>query len=240
MATADLPAPCATAVIVAAGSGTRIGDPAKVMLPLAGRPLIAHALDAADAASTVADIVVVAGTHTLGPIESLVERGGWRKVRRVVLGGVRRQDSVEAGLLATDPTADVVAVHDGARPLVTPALFDACVAAARLHGAAIAAIPVADTLKRVRDGLIAETIARDALWAAQTPQAARRDLLVAAFAAAHRLGLQVTDEAGLLEAAGIAVAVVPGLPANFKITHGDDLRLAEVLRGQSWTDERPA
>jgi len=228
--TAGEPAPAgAAAIIVAAGSGTRFGSPDKVLLRLAGRPMIAYALDAAERSASITAIVVVAGAHTMPAIAALIGEGHWRKVRRIVLGGERRQDSVEAGLAALDPEIDIVAVHDAARPLVSPHLFDTCIVAARAHGAAIAALPLTDTLKRVHDRLITATIPRDETWAAQTPQAARRDLLVRAYAAAHRDGLAVTDEAGLLEAVGIAVAVVEGPSTNIKITRPEDLPLAEAL-----------
>jgi len=136
---------------------------------------------------------------------------------------------VETGAAELAPDIDVVAIHDGARPLATAALFDACVSAAVTYGAAIAAAPIADTLKRVSAGKIEETVSREHLWAAQTPQAFRIDLLRQAFKYAAGKKLEVTDEASILEAMGIPVAVVPSTSANLKITHQDDLWLAEAL-----------
>ena len=218
--------PSATAIVVAAGRGARFGAPAKTLTPLAGRPLLAWSLDALEAATAVADVTVVAGPHTRADTEALLAAGGWSKARRVVVGGERRQDSVAAGLAAAPP-AEIVVVHDGARPLATASLFDACVAAARDAGAAIAAVPVADTLKRIEAGRIAHTVDRSGLWAAQTPQAFRRDLLVGLFA---RVGDRtVTDEAALCEALGVPVAVVEGSPANLKVTRPDDLAVAAAL-----------
>jgi 2-C-methyl-D-erythritol 4-phosphate cytidylyltransferase len=216
-------------VVVAAGRGERLGAPAKVLLPLAGRPLLAYALDAAQAANSVREVVVVAGEHTRGAIESLVGDGSWPKVTTVVVGGERRQDSVAAGIAALPPEIGLVAVHDAARPLVTPALFDRCLDAARRTGAAVAAVPVADTLKRVAEGRVVGTVSRDGLWAAQTPQAFRRALLVAALERGRRAGITATDEAGLCEGLGVEVAIVPGDPTNVKITHPADLALAEAL-----------
>lgn len=215
------------AVIVAAGRGTRIGAPAKTLLPLAGRPMLAWALDAADAAETIGAIVVVAGEHTRAETAAVVAAGSWRTPIKVVTGGARRQDSVLAGVLATPEDADVVAIHDGARPLAPAALFDACVAAAARDGAAIAAVPVSDTLKRVEEGRIAATVDRANLWGAQTPQAFRRALLLDLFARAG--DREVTDEASLCEALGVPVTVVPGLPENLKVTHPGDVAVAEAL-----------
>lgn len=219
----------AAVIIVAAGRGTRLGAPDKVLLELAGRPLLCYSIDAAESARTVVETVVVAGLHTKAQIERLLDAGRWRKARQVALGGDRRQDSVEAGLRLISSDVEVVAVHDGARPLVTPDLFEACIAAARDHGAAIAAVPVTDTLKRVRNGFVAETVSRDEMWSAQTPQAVRADLLRESFAFAHAHRIDVTDEAGLMEARGVPVAVVPGSPRNLKITRPEDTVIAEAL-----------
>lgn len=219
----------AAAVVAAAGRGVRFGAPDKVFLPLAGRPLLAHVLDAFEAAHAIRDVILVVGEHTRATADDLVLEGPWTKVLTIVTGGERRQDSVAAGLAAVTPDTPFVAVHDGARPLVSPALIDACVAAAVDAGAAIAAVPVADTLKRVAGGRIVETVPRHGLWAAQTPQACRVDLLRAAFDLAAARGLEATDEAALLEAAGHPVAIVRASTTNLKITHPEDLTIAEAL-----------
>jgi 2-C-methyl-D-erythritol 4-phosphate cytidylyltransferase len=219
----------AAAIIVAAGRGERFGAPDKVFLPLGGHPLLAHVLDATEQAKSIQEVVLVVGEHTRATSLDLVAEGGWNKVRAVVTGGPRRQDSVEVGLNSLSSGTEVVAIHDGARPLATSALFDACVATADVVGAAIAAAPITDTLKRVAAGKITETIPREHLWAAQTPQAFRVELLIQAFAFAAERDLEVTDEASMLEAMGVAVAIVPSTSANLKITHQDDLWLAEAL-----------
>lgn len=222
--------PQAAAVVVAAGRGERFGAMAKVMAPLGGRPILAYVLDALEAANLVGSVVVVAGEHTSDAVHDLLRAGAWTKPWRVVLGGARRQDSVAAGARATPERADVVVIHDGARPLTTPELFDAAVVASRHAGAAIAAIPVADTLKRVGDdNLIIETVPRDGIWAAQTPQAFRRDLLLAAFAEPIAAERTFTDEAALFEALGYRIAVVPGSASNVKVTRPEDLAIAEAL-----------
>lgn len=202
-----------------------MGGVSKVLLPLDGKPVIAHALDAIEAASLIDEIILVGSESTIAEFEKLRSSETWSKLKRVVSGGERRQDSVAAGLEAVDPRTDVIAVHDGARPLASSALFDECIAAAREHGAAIAAVPVVDTLKRVHEGIVAMTVDRTELWAAQTPQAVRADLLRDAMTRC----LDVTDEAMLMEAIGQPVRIVEGSRFNFKITHPADLALAETF-----------
>ena len=216
-------------ILVAAGQARRMGGLAKVLLPLNGHPVIAYALDAIQDAQSIDEVVVVCNSATQSALQSLVERGTWPKVRQLVLGGERRQDSVAAGFAAISESHDVVAVHDGARPFASAALFDACVAAARLHGAAIAGTPVVDTLKRVDHGVVTATVDRDGLWAAQTPQAFQTRLLREAFAYADRNGVEVTDEAMLMETMGRAVYVVDGSRFNIKITHSGDFPIAEAF-----------
>ena len=161
--------------------------------------------------------MVVAGSHTLDAVGQLVRDEGFAKVQAIVAGGERRQDSVGAGLAALPEGIEIVVIHDGARPLAEPELFDRCAVAAAERGAAIAATPVADTLKRVAEGVIAGTVDRAGLWAAQTPQAFRLELLRRAMAASS--GETVTDEARLCETAGVPVSVVPSSLANLKVTH---------------------
>ena len=216
------------AVVVAAGRGERLGAPEKVLLPLAGWPTLAWSLRALEQAGTIGSVVVVAGSHTLDAVGRLVRDDGFAKVQVIVAGGERRQDSVAAGLAALPEGVEIVVVHDGARPLAEPELFDRCAAAAAERGAVIAATPVADTLKRVaEDGAITGTVDRAGLWAAQTPQAFRLETLRRALAASS--GETVTDEAGLCEAAGMPVSVIPSSPANLKVTRAEDISVADAL-----------
>ena len=217
----------AAAVVVAAGRGERFGLAAKALAPLAGRPMLAWTLDALQAASRVQEVVVVAGPHTWAQIAELVAARTWSTRAVVVEGGLRRQESVAAGLRATSADLDVVLVHDAARPLATAAQFDACADLAAETGAAILAAPVCDTLKRMVDGVIAATVSRDGLWAAQTPQGFRRSALLDAL---KGIGDKtVTDEAALFEALGLPVAIVPSDGANLKVTFPGDVVLAEAL-----------
>jgi 2-C-methyl-D-erythritol 4-phosphate cytidylyltransferase / 2-C-methyl-D-erythritol 2,4-cyclodiphosphate synthase len=215
------------AVVVAGGRGERLGDPAKCLLSLAGRPMLAWSLDALEQAASVEHVVVVAGAHTRAAVEALVGGGAWPKVVAVVEGGERRQDSVAAGLAAV-PAAAAVLVHDAARPLAEPALFDRCAAATLATGAAVAAIPVADTLKRVADDRVTATVDRAGLWAAQTPQGFRQEVVERLLPLMHGAET-VTDEARLCESLGLPIAVVPGSPANLKVTLPDDVAVAAAL-----------
>jgi len=221
--------PYASVVIVAAGRGERFGQPAKVLAPVGGRPVLAWSLSAAAAARNVREVVIVAGLHTEADIRVLVKSWRWHVPVTVVPGGERRQDSVAAGVAAVSCQSEVVLVHDGARPLAATALFEACAREARISGAVIVAIPVADTLKRVRDGSVETTVPRAGLWAAQTPQGFRREMIHGAVARGQGMGVEFTDEASLLEALGYPVRIVPGARTNLKVTHPEDLELVDAL-----------
>ncbi|MFZ5762852.1 MAG: 2-C-methyl-D-erythritol 4-phosphate cytidylyltransferase [Thermodesulfobacteriota bacterium] len=220
-----------TAIIPAGGSGQRMGlaEP-KQFVVLAGLPLLIHTLRAFSATPAISAIVVAAPPAEIPRTEALIREYGIAKIHAVVAGGTTRQESVRQGLAAVPAETELVAVHDAARPLVTPALIEACIAAATRHGAAIAAVPVKDTLKRETTGqLVATTVDRTGLWQAQTPQVARRELLEAAYAAAERDNFRTTDEASLLEHHGCPVALVAGSETNLKVTRPEDLTIAEAL-----------
>ncbi len=219
----------AGAVIVAAGRGVRMGGLDKCALEIAGRSLLAWSV-AAMAAATDAVVVVVAPDR-LDEWRACAAAEGW-PVAVLVAGGATRGDSVRAGFAALRGAGDfdTVAIHDGARPLVLPAHIRACLAGAAESGAAILAAPVTDTIKRVQGGQIAETLDRTALWAAQTPQCFRASLLAAAFDWLCATGAgPFTDEAGMVEAFGQLVRVVPGDPTNIKVTTPGDLHIAAAL-----------
>ena len=222
----------ADAVVVAAGRSQRMGGRDKLVSDLAGRPVLAWSLAALAASSCVERIVVV---RSGGDVNGAQPAWFPDKVVAVVAGGARRQDSVAAGIRALPHGEDsrVVLVHDGARPLVTPALVDAVAAAAAEAGAAIPVLPVAETLKRVDGGEVRATVDRSGVATAQTPQAIRWDVLRTAIARVpFETERELTDEAALLEAAGITVRAIPGEAANRKITVAEDLVLAESrLRG---------
>ncbi len=217
------------AVVLGAGRGERLGCAApKAFVLLAGRPLIAHALEALAAPEEVDWVVPVipadARERYAGLVGQLRQR---EKLAPPVAGGPERQDSVAAGLAALPPDVGLVAVHDAARPLVRPADVSRVIAAARRCGAAILAVPARDTIKRVRAGRVLETPPRAECWAAQTPQVFRVELLREAHAKAEAEGRLGTDCAQLVEALGVPVEVVEGDPGNLKITLPEDLEAAE-------------
>lgn len=206
--------------------------PNKAFIALDGQPLVAYSLDAFESVPEVDSLILVAGEHTMDHAESLRRSGRWRKLQQVVRGGDQRQASVAAGLDLVSPEARWVAIHDGARPLIQPSMISRCIQRAWETGAAIAAIPVNDSLKQVSDDLILASIPRDGVWAAQTPQVFRKDILNRAFQDSERRGARATDEATLVEALGHRVAVVTSSPLNLKITTPDDLVVAEGLLSQ--------
>jgi 2-C-methyl-D-erythritol 4-phosphate cytidylyltransferase len=218
------------AILLCAGRGERMGAGVpKAFVPLAGRPLFTWSLAALQRCAEIEAIVVVGPVRTAR--ELLAASGSsFARVVEFVEGGAERQVSVARGLAALPAVHDLVAVHDAARALVSSEVVSRTVAAARAHGAAIAAVPLADTLKAVADGVIAATPPRAGLWRAQTPQVFRRDWLEAGHAAATDTA---TDDAALVEALGHEVRVVEGDPLNFKITTPADLALAEAWLGRA-------
>jgi 2-C-methyl-D-erythritol 4-phosphate cytidylyltransferase/2-C-methyl-D-erythritol 2,4-cyclodiphosphate synthase len=217
------------AVIVAAGQSTRFGAP-KILTPIAGIPAILWAVRAFQAVPGWSKLVLVINPELQPRVEAILAADQSSVRVALVPGGERRQDSVLAGLAAAGD-AEVVVIHDGARPLVTPHLIEATVAAVRSGAdAAVTAVPVADTLKRDH-GERVETVDRSDLWRAQTPQAFRADRLRAALAHADEHGLTVTDEAMAIEMMGGTVTLVPGDEQNIKLTTPGDAVLIEALAG---------
>lgn len=226
--------PCAGVIIPAGGIGARFGaSHPKQFLDLAGTPMLVRTCRAFLEVTAIRWLVVAAPSAYLDQTIELLHTHltpGQTDRLRVTVGGATRQDSVRAGLNALPPEIELVLVHDAARPLVDRATILRCLRGAAEQGAVIAAVPVKDTLKNVADsGVIRHTVDRSGLWQAQTPQAARRSLLQRAFAWGEQQGFVGTDEASLLEAAGIPVRVVEGSERNFKITRPEDLRLAAAL-----------
>jgi 2-C-methyl-D-erythritol 4-phosphate cytidylyltransferase len=215
------------AILVAAGRGERMGkDRPKAFLDLAGQPLVLRCARAFDEAPCVSGIVAVVPEAEVDAARALL--APVRKLLVVVPGGPRRQDSVLAGLKqAPDGFDGVVLVHDAARPLVEVSLVEAVARAAAKVGAALPVLPVVDTVKRVRDGVVVETLDRDDLGSAQTPQGFRIALLAEAYAAAFRDRITVTDEAMAVERLGAPVRALAGSWRNRKITTPDDLAWAE-------------
>lgn len=233
----------AAAIVPAAGKGSRIGSKTpKTFLDLGGVPLLARAIDLLAACRRV-DLIqpVLPRTHLARFRSGILARRRWSTCVQPVAGGRERQDSVAAGLRALPDDVEYVVIHDGARPFATAALVERVLAAARRHGAALAAVPVQDTVKRVTtDHFLDGTVDRRGLWLAQTPQAFSVALLREAHAAARESRFTGTDDAALVEALGHPVRVVHGSRLNFKITTLEDLSLARMMVGGSAPRRRGA
>jgi 2-C-methyl-D-erythritol 4-phosphate cytidylyltransferase len=222
----------ALAILVAAGRGERMGaGRPKAFLSLGGEPMLLKSARPFESARSVGSIVAVVPAADVEAARQLL--APLRKVAAVVAGGERRQDSVLAGLEQAPSGFDgIVLVHDAGRPFVDEALIDAVIDGAKRTGAALPVLPLVDTIKRVRDGRVVETLDRAELGAAQTPQGFRMNLLAEAYERAIRDQVTLTDEAVAVERIGATVAVVPGSRLNRKITTPEDLAWAEdVLVG---------
>lgn len=215
------------AVIVAAGNASRMGGIDKVMAELGGEPMVVRTVRQFQQCDAIREIVIVTRQDLIVPIMDLCH--GFDKARAVVVGGSSRDESVSLGLNALSGRVRLVAVHDGARPFADWQLIDRVVRAANTYGAAAPAIPVKDTIKVVRGGLVEQTPQRDTLQAVQTPQVFDFDLLRGALAKARRDGAKITDDCSAVELLGASVRIVPGDERNIKITTAMDLSVARLL-----------
>jgi 2-C-methyl-D-erythritol 4-phosphate cytidylyltransferase len=224
-----------SAIIVAAGKGTRMGaNIDKLFLEVAGLPVVAHTWARFNAAKDVDEIVVVVREGMQSVFEDLAKQCGFRKPFQLVSGGVERQDSVWNGLEALPHATEIVAIQDGARPCTDETLITATIAAARGVGAAVAAQPVTDTIKESDDGkTVSRTLERGKLWAVQTPQVFRVEVIRKALAAVREKGLQVTDDTAACELIGQPVRLVAGTAPNPKVTVPADLPYIELLLKQA-------
>ena len=220
------------AIIVAAGQGRRLGDPVRKQYQVvAGLPVIAHTLRVFDACTIVDEMVLCVPREDIEFCrEKLIKPANTTKNITLVPGGDSRQNSVFNGLQAIDANDGIIVIHDGVRPFITPDQIAACVKGAEDYGACILGIPAFDTLKRVKDNdSIIETVDREGIWMAQTPQAFRSDLIIRAHRQARQKGHRATDDASLLERLGVDVKIIRGSRNNVKITDQDDLQLARTL-----------
>ena len=215
------------AVIVAAGTASRMGGIDKVMAPLQGEPMIVRTVRQFQNCDAVSEIVIVTREDLIQPITNLCK--DMDKVMAVVVGGKSRQESVNLGLNSLSKKVKLAAVHDGARPLITWQVIDRTVRAANTYGAAAPAIPVKDTIKVVEGVVVKNTPNRDTLRAIQTPQVFDFDMLRGALKKAELDGAQVTDDCSAVERLGLTVKIVEGDERNIKVTTPMDLKIAELL-----------
>lgn len=220
------------ALVPAAGRGLRMGGRMpKQFLSLGGHPLILHSLRVLQASPAIHEIILAVPPNDMDYcLKEIVAKHHFTKVTKVVPGGAERQDSVRHALEAVHDEVDVVLVHDAVRPFLTERMVEEVVSMARAKGAAIIALPMKDTVKQVgADHVIERTVDRAGLWLAQTPQAFRRDWLLAAHRRAHGEGVRATDDAYLMEWCGYSVSVVEGSGENIKVTRPEDMVIGEAI-----------
>jgi 2-C-methyl-D-erythritol 4-phosphate cytidylyltransferase len=221
--------PFVSAILVAAGRSQRMGFD-KLLAGLAGRPVLLHSLDRFEECPAVSEIVLVVHPERRDYIRKLLERAGYSKLHQIVDGGNERHLSVWAGLQAVRSTADLVAVHDAARPLVRPEIIQFAIHEAGVTGAVALAAPVVETLKRAdQNNIVTGSVDRRGLWTMQTPQIFRKDWLLAGYRAVLARGEAVTDEVSAVQAVGCPVKLLENSDWNLKITFPRDLALAEGL-----------
>jgi len=227
-----------SSIIVAGGSSRRMGFD-KLFAVIAGEPVIAHTIRAFERAKFVTEIIVVTREQRHDEIRKITSGAGFKKIRAIVPGGKRRQDSVRAGLARVGPDAKYVAVHDAARPLITSAQIERSFEQCRVHGAAALAQPVNDTIKRAdTDLLVVGSVDRHQLYAMQTPQMFERKLIEEAYRAVYAENIVVTDEVSAVERLGRGIALVLNDDFNLKITYPRDLPLADFILREREADHR--
>lgn len=230
-AAAPKPLPSCSAVIAAGGSSQRMGGQDKLFADLAGKPVLLRSLLAFENSPCVGEILVVVREESVEKTAGLCAEAGLKKVRAVLPGGADRLHSVWAGVMAVSRKARLIAVHDGARPLVSGELIQKTVAAAARYQAALPLVQMRDTIKTLRDGRVDETLDRSGIYAAQTPQVFQAELLKAALQNALDQGLAVTDDAQAAERIGLKPAYVEGERSNLKITGPEDIWVAQAILG---------
>jgi len=213
------------AVIVAAGSGVRMGGVDKVFINVGvdELPMLVYTLRAFEECPLVRDVVVVAPAERVADVCEYAKTFGISKLKSITSGGATRTESVQKGLAELNPDTDYVVIHDGARPLVTPSLIADVILDGTTYNAAIAAVPITDTVKHVMGGNVARTVPRKTLYAAQTPQVFELGLIKAALFNAEEKGLELTDDAQAVEALGFPVHITESNRSNIKVTYPEDL-----------------
>ena len=222
-----------SAIVVAAGRSNRFkGKVSKVLAKIKSKPVIYYSLLALNRHQDINEIVVVTSLSNIKSITGIVRRYKINKVKKIVLGGKERKDSVLQGLKSLGEGTNYVLIHDGARPFINNSIISSVITAAKLSGAAVTGVPVKPTIKKVNPGFwVKETIDRDSLWEIQTPQVFLKSIILKAYSKLG--GFKVTDDAMLVEKIGIKVKLALGLYSNIKITTPEDLIIAEAILNNS-------
>jgi len=222
------PALTCTAVVPAAGRSVRMGED-KLLLPLGEVPVILRTLRTLESSPYITEIIVATREDLLVPLSQLCREAALGKVRKIVVGGDTRAQSVLAGIREADPSTELIAVHDGDRPLVTVEIVNAAIEKAAQRGAAAPAVPVKDTIKRAVDGVVTGALDRSELYAVQTPQVFEHGLIQGALEKAIADGAELTDDCSAVERIGMPVCLTEGSYDNIKLTTPEDLAVAEAI-----------
>ena len=213
------------AVVPAAGRSTRMEGQDKMLLELEGEPVLLRTLRALECCNLIEEIVVVTREDLIVPVSQLCRDAGLEKVRHVITGGATRMESVSRGVMEVSPEAELIAIHDGARPFVSQGLLEQVIAAAGACGAAAPAVALSDTVKRAEEGYVTGTVEREGLYAVQTPQVFEASLIKAALKQALSEGINLTDDCAAVERLGMQVRLTPGERTNLKLTTPEDIVL---------------
>ncbi|MBI5892828.1 MAG: 2-C-methyl-D-erythritol 4-phosphate cytidylyltransferase [Deltaproteobacteria bacterium] len=224
------------AIIVAGGKGKRIGaDISKQYLNISGKPILAHTLKAFEDCNAIDSIIVVCHPSDMEYCKkNIIKKFGFKKVIKIVKGGKERQDSVRNGLDAVPKSCDIVSIHDGVRPFVSQSIIKKSISDTKKAGASVVCVPVNDTIKEVLNGYAAKTLQRQKLWAVQTPQTFKTEIIKKAHKKALEKGIITTDDSSLVEILGYKVKVVEGSYENIKITTPEDLIIGEAIANRLW------
>ena len=217
-----------TAVVPAAGNSTRMGED-KLLMPLRDVPVLLWTLQALEGCPYITEIIVATREDLIVPVGQLCRDAALRKVRKVVVGGKTRTESVLAGVREAEPSAELIAIHDAARPLVTQGVINAVIEKAAEWGAAAPAVPVKDTIKRAANGIVEATPDRSLIYAVQTPQVFEHGLILGALEKALADGAELTDDCSAVERLGVPVHLTAGAYENMKLTTPEDMLMAEAV-----------
>jgi len=221
--------PFCSAVVVAAGTSRRMGGKDKLFLEICGAPVLAHTLLAFQNSDHISEIIIVARCDMTGLVSELCERYGISKVKKIVTGGESRQESVLCGVNAASKKASLISIHDGARPCVDGEIIGNAVSVAAKHHAAAAGIPLSSTVKKVKLGIVTETVDREGLYEIQTPQVFASEIIKAALKNAANKAVCITDDCMAVELLGIPIHITEGSRSNIKLTTGEDILIAEGI-----------
>jgi len=225
--------PTCTAVIAAAGLSARCEGEDKLFFAVNGKPVLAYTIETFEKCKLIKEIVIVAHQEKIGDVSRICIKYGFKKVSLIMKGGPTRLESVISGVFAASRKARLIAIHDGARPCVDKAILEETIKKAALCNAAAPGVPITSTVKKVQDGIVAETIDREGLYEIQTPQIFRSELIKAALINAKKKSIDITDDCMAVEILGAQVHIVEGSRRNIKITEPDDFELVKSFLNEA-------